>query len=74
MRFILKSLFFIGLVAYFMPKGESDSFLNEAGGAVTSVISSFIKDQPHQKNSINGRNTLNQQDLNPPWQGQKRRL
>ena len=71
MRFILKSLLFIALAAYFLPKGNDDSFIKEAGGAMASVFQSFTKDsQPKPQ----GRNTLNADDLNPPWQGRVKRL
>lgn len=76
MRFILKSLLFLGLATYltavsYESEGQADSFMAQTSGALGSLVSSFMKDNtpPKQKSA----HTLNEQDLTPVWHGPKRR-
>ena len=79
MRFILKSLLFIGIATYltalsYDAEGKDDSVMAQTSGAMGSLITSFLKEtaQTPQKPARVG-HTLTQQDLAPAWHGPKRR-
>jgi hypothetical protein len=76
MRFIFKSLLFLGLATYltalsYESEGKGDTFMAQTSGAFSSLVTSFLKDNPPPKQK--SANTLNEQDLAPVWHGPKKR-